>query len=256
MSGASASYTALALPGIPLVREGDDVAQFIIDALARAETALQDGDVLVISSKIISKVEGCFVQIVDVQPSQQANEYAEKTGKDPRLVEVILRESQSVSRVARGVLVTEHRLGFISANSAVDQSNVDETQEHVLLLPRDPDASAQRIREQLQARTGIAPAIIISDTHGRPFRLGNVGVAVGIAGMNALLDERGKHDLFGRELVATVQGYADLAASAAHLLCGEGAQGRPVILLRGLDYPAGDGSAAHLNRPAELDLYR
>ncbi|MCA9916107.1 MAG: coenzyme F420-0:L-glutamate ligase [Anaerolineae bacterium] len=256
MNEALTSFTALALPGIPLVREGDDIARLIQDALVRAEISLQSGDVLVISSKIISKSEGRFVRLADVEPSQQAEEYAQKTGKAARLVEVILRESQSVSRVARSVLVTEHRLGFISANSAVDQSNVDETQERILLLPLDPDASARHIREQLRAATGAAPAIVISDTHGRPFRLGNVGVAIGLAGMKALLDERGSHDLFGRELVATVQGYADLVASAAHLLCGEGAQGRPVILLRGLKYPEGDGSAADLNRPAELDLYR
>jgi coenzyme F420-0:L-glutamate ligase/coenzyme F420-1:gamma-L-glutamate ligase len=191
-----------------------------------------------------------------IEAGERAEELARIVGKDPRMVEIILRESRSVSRAARGVLVTEHRLGFVSANAAIDQSNVDDTQAHILLLPQDPDASARRIRETLQQETGVAPAIIISDTHGRPFRLGNVGVAVGIAGMKALLDQRGEQDLFGRELVATVQGYADLVASAAHLLCGEAAEGRPVILIRGLDYPAGEGSAADLNRPAEQDLYR
>ncbi len=251
-----ATYRAVALPGIPLVREGDDLPPLILDALQRAEMALQTGDVLVISSKIVSKAEGRFVRLADVQPGELARDYAERTGKDARVVEIILRESNAVSRVARGVLVTEHRLGFVSANSAIDQSNVDETQEHILLLPRDPDDSARRIRQQLYEHVGIAPAVVISDTHGRPFRLGNVGVAVGIAGMRGLLDQRGEHDLFGRELVATVQGYADLVASAAHLLCGEAAEGRPVVLLRGLSYPAGEGSAADLNRPPEQDLYR
>jgi coenzyme F420-0:L-glutamate ligase/coenzyme F420-1:gamma-L-glutamate ligase len=251
-----ASYTAVALPGIPLVREDDDVSALILAALQRANLALQAGDVFVISSKIISKSEGCFVHLESIEAGERAEELARIVGKDPRMVEIILRESRSVSRAARGVLVTEHRLGFVSANAAIDQSNVDDTQAHILLLPQDPDASARRIRETLQQETGVAPAIIISDTHGRPFRLGNVGVAVGIAGMKALLDQRGEQDLFGRELVATVQGYADLVASAAHLLCGEAAEGRPVILIRGLDYPAGEGSAADLNRPAEQDLYR
>lgn len=256
MNAALVAYTAIALPGIPLVRAGDDLLPLILDGVERAQWTLQAGDVLVISSKIVSKAEGRFVRLADVQPSELAQQYAQQTGKDPRLVEVILQESRSVSRVSRGVLVTEHRLGFISANAAIDQSNVDETQERVLLLPLDPDASARQLRDRLQNTVGVSPAIIISDTHGRPFRLGNVGAAVGIAGMEALLDQRGDHDLFGRELVATVQGYADLVASAAHLLCGEAAEGRPVILLRGLDYPAGEGKASDLNRPAELDLYR
>jgi len=250
------AYTAFALPGIPLVREGDDLVELILEALNRAELELQEHDILVISSKIVSKAEGRFIRLADVEITDRAREYAEKTGKDPRIVQIILDESSEISRVSRGVLVTEHRLGFVSANSAIDQSNVDETQEHVLVLPHDPDASANQIRDRLREEMGIDLAIVISDTHGRPFRLGNVGVAVGLAGMMALLDQRGEQDLFGRELVATVQGYADLVASAAHLLCGEGAEGRPVILIRGLAYPVGEGRAANLNRPAEQDIYR
>jgi coenzyme F420-0:L-glutamate ligase/coenzyme F420-1:gamma-L-glutamate ligase len=171
-------------------------------------------------------------------------------------VELILQESTMVSRFRKGVLVTEHRLGFVSANSAIDQSNVDDTHSKALLLPSDPDQSARDIREALKQATGHEIAIVITDTHGRPFRMGNIGVAIGIAGMEALLDRRGEHDLFGRELVATVLGYADLLASAAHLIMGEGSEGRPLVLIRGLDYPKGHGRASDLNRPREQDMYR
>lgn len=250
------SFQAFALPGVPLVAPGDDIAALILGALETAALPLQANDVLVVSSKILSKAEDRFVRLGDVVPGAEAARLADEVGKDPRLVELILQESTSISRKAKGVLVTEHRLGFVSANSGIDQSNVDASQERVLLLPLDPDASAERIREALQQATGKPLAVVISDTHGRPFRLGNVGIAIGIAGLPALLDQRGTHDLFGRELVATVQGYGDMLASAAHLLCGEGAEGRPVVLLRGLDFPPQEGKAADLIRPREQDLYR
>lgn len=250
------SLSAMALPGIPLVKQGDDLVQVMLEALQRANMTLQTGDVLVISSKIVSKAEGRKVRMDSVTPSTEAEALALEVGKDPRLVELILQESTAISRKARHVLVTVHRLGFVSANAGIDQSNVDDAGGSVLLLPLDPDATAQQMREALRQQTGQDVAIIISDTHGRPFRLGNIGVAIGVAGMLPLLDKRGEHDLFGRELVATVQGYADLVASAAHLLCGEGAEGRPVVLLRGLDFPAGEGRARDLNRPPEMDLYR
>ncbi len=250
------SFTAVALPGIPLIKPGDNLAQLILAAVERAAMILQTRDVLVISSKIVSKSEGRFVRLADVAPGETAQQLATETHKDPRLVELALQESRGISRKTKGVLVVEHRLGFVSAMAGIDQSNVDETHENALLLPIDPDASARHIRSELQEKTGVAAAIVISDTHGRPFRMGNVGVAIGVAGMQAVTDLRGTPDLFGRKLEITTQGYADMVASAAHLLCGEAGEGRPVILLRGLELPEGDGHATDINRPAHMDLYR
>jgi coenzyme F420-0:L-glutamate ligase/coenzyme F420-1:gamma-L-glutamate ligase len=172
------------------------------------------------------------------------------------VVELILRESKSISRKTRGVLVTEHRLGFVSANAGIDQSNVEGEGSQVLLLPLDPDSSARRIRQQLFERSGALAGIVISDSHGRPFRLGTVGIAIGVAGLPALLDLRGQPDLYGRELKISMQGFADMIASAAQLVSSEGAEGRPIALIRGLQYPPQMGSAADLLRPAEQDLYR
>lgn len=250
------TFTAWALPGIPLIQPGNNLVQIIEEALARADFVLQPHDLLVISSKIVSKAEGRFFRLDEVIPGPEAIALADETNKDPRIVELILRESVSVSRKARNVLVTQHRLGFVSANSGVDQSNVAPGGGQVLLLPLDPDATAESIRRELQQHSGAEVGVVISDTHGRPFRLGNVGVAIGAAGLPALMDMRGGHDLFGRELLATIQGYADLVASAAHLLCGEADEGRPVILLRGLEWSHESGRASDLNRPPEMDLYR
>lgn len=250
------TFSAVALPGIPVVQPGDDIAGLILDALARADVALQPGDVLVVTSKIVSKAEGRFLALDSVQPSDEAHRLASQTGKDPRMVELVLRESTTVSRTAPNVLVVQHRLGFVSANAGIDQSNVDGTDGKVLLLPRNPDASARAIHDTLRVATGVAAGIVISDSHGRPFRLGNVGVAVGVAGMPALVDLRGQQDMFGRTLKISIQGYADMVASAACLLTGEGGEGLPVVLLRGLHFPGLDGRAADIYRPPEQDLYR
>lgn len=248
--------TILSLTGIPLIKPGDDLPQLILQALERMQCPLVAGDVLVVTSKIVSKAEGRIVDLHDVIPSAEAAALARETEKDPRLVELVLQESTEISRKGRRVLITRHRLGFVSANAGIDQSNVDEGGERVLLLPIDPDRSADAIREALLAVTGVEVGIVISDTHGRPFRMGNVGVAVGAAGIPTLLDLRGETDLFGRVLKVTVQGYADLVASAAHLVCGEGDEGLPVTLVRGLRYPPVMGTASELNRSPELDLYR
>lgn len=256
MSTASDRLTITALPGIPHIQPGDDLPQVILDALNRAQLSLQNGDVLVITSKIVSKAEGRYVLLADVQPGPEAEALATVTRKDPRIVELVLRESQQVSRQAPGVLVTEHRLGFVSANAGIDQSNLENGDERVLLLPLEPDRSAARIRTALRAQTGADVGVVINDSHGRPFRLGNVGVAIGVAGMPALRDLRGQPDMFGRTLQITLQGYADLVASAAQLVSGEGAEGRPVVLLRGLDYAPTDGHATDLYRSAAKDLYR
>lgn len=249
-------FTAVALPGIPLVQEGDDLAAFILEGVARTGLILQTGDALVVTSKIVSKGEGRRVLLNSVTPSAEAERLAGVTGKDPRIVELVLEESTAVSRAGLGVLVVRHRLGFVSANAGIDQSNVEGGDEYVLLLPRDPDESAARLQAQLGERSGAEIGVVISDSHGRPFRMGNIGIAIGAAGLPALLDLRGQTDLFGRELKITVQGYADMIASASALLTGEGGEGLPIVLLRGLNYPKQPGRAADLNRPAEQDLYR
>jgi coenzyme F420-0:L-glutamate ligase / coenzyme F420-1:gamma-L-glutamate ligase len=252
----SASLNVTALLGIPFVEPGDDIPLLIRTALTEANITPQDRDVLVVTSKILSKAAGRIVHLIDVTPSPQAHHYADLTGKDPRLVELVLQESTRVSRAAPGVLVVEHRLGFVCANAGIDQSNLKTGDTAALLLPHDPDADARRIRASIRATYGVNVGIIISDSHGRPFRMGNIGVAIGVAGMPAILDLRGELDLYGRDLRITIQGYADLVASAAQLATGEGAEGRPVVLVRGLSYPSTDGYATDLNRNPANDLYR
>ena len=238
------------------MQPGDDLARLILEALARASLTLEKGDALVVTSKIVSKAEGRIFDLNEVTPGEEARSVAEETRKDPRIVELVLRESRTISRSAPGVLITRHRLGFVSASSGIDQSNVDGGEDRVLLLPLDPDASAQAIRQALLAATGASVGIVISDSHGRPFRLGNAGVAIGVAGMPALLDLRGHTDLFGRELKMSIQAYADEVASAANLLTGEAAEGLPVVLVRGLNFPTQEGQASEYNRPLEQDLFR
>lgn len=245
-----------ALPGVPLIEPGDDLVAIILDCLRKADLTLQSGDVLVVTSKIVSKAEDRYVDLQTVVPGGRAQSLAEATGKDPRIVELVLSESRSISRQARGVLVTHHRLGFTSANSGIDQSNIEDSSNRVLLLPTDPDASAASIRAGIMSATGADVGVVISDSHGRPFRMGNVGVAIGVAGMPALVDLRGNLDLFGRELKISIQGYADLVASAANLLTGEADEGRPIVFIRGLQFSDKNGRASQLYRPPEQDLYR
>lgn len=255
MNGAP-RLAAYAIPGIPLIQAGDDIIGIIIDRAAEADLRFRAGDIVVISSKIVSKSAGRLVALAGVEPSAEARKLAEETGKDPRLVELILGESRRVSRRRLGVLVTEHLLGLVSANAGIDQSNIEAGDDMALLLPLDPDGAASEYREAIRRRLGIEAAVVISDTHGRPFRVGNVGVAIGAAGLPTVKDLRGKRDLYGRVLEVTQVAYADLIASAAHLLCGEADEGLPAVLLRGLDLMAPHGRAADLNRAAEHDLYR
>lgn len=245
------------IPGIPLIKSGDDLVAIIINVLARSAISLLDQDVLVVTSKIVSKSEGRMVDLRTVEPGEMAQSVANETGKDPRIVELVIQESAEISRKAAGVLITRHRLGFVSANSGIDQSNVGQDHDNfVLLLPKDPDHTAAALRQGIQQKLGIEVGIIISDSHGRPFRQGNVGVAIGVAGMPALLDLRGNLDLFDRELRVSILGYADLVASAAHLVSGEGGEGLPVVLVRGLQFAAQAGKASDLVRPVDRDLYR
>lgn len=253
-----------ALPGIPIVAPGDDLPLLIVAGLGRAGLTLRGGDVLVVTSKVVSRAEGRFFDLQEVAVSTRAVEVGAAIGKDARIVELILRESVSISRQAPGVLVTRHRLGFIGANASIDASNAvppgaaTGSGPWALLLPRDPDASARRIREALIARPesrGVEIGVVISDSLGRPFRLGTVGAAIGVAGMPALWDRRGEVDMFGRVLEATITALADQVAAAADLLAGQAAEGRAVVHLRGLHFPIGEHGASELCRAPDQDLY-
>jgi len=256
--GAAAQVQLIALPDFPQVIKGDDVAKLIIKTSAAAGFNLQDGDIIVLAHKIISKAEGRLVNLDDVLPGERAYEVANLTGKDPKLIELILRESSRISRVREGLIIVRHRLGFTSANAGIDRSNVpqDTSGESVILIPENPDASAARLREEIKQRLDIELAVVIADSHGRPFRLGTVGVAIGVAGMPALWDQRGELDLYGYELQHTEVGTADEVASAASLLMGQAAEGTPVVLIRGLNLPSKRGQASDLIRPNEIDLYQ
>ncbi len=253
---AAPQLSAFAIPDIPLIQAGDDIVDIMLAKTRAAGFALGEGDVLVVSSKIVSKAAGRLICLDAVRASQVAIDLAAETDKDPRLVELILSESEHVSRKRRGVLVTKHRLGFVSANAGIDQSNIEGGDDRALLLPINPDQAASSIRQQIQARLGIQVGVIISDSHGRPFRVGNIGVAIGAAGLPTIKDLRGSRDLYGRTLEITQIAYADLVASAAHLLCGEADEGLPVVVLRGLDVEGEPGCAADLIRSPEHDLYR
>lgn len=245
-----------AIPRIPLIRPGNDLAGAMLAAAAAAGMDWRDGDVLVLAQKVVSKAEGRIVHLPDVAPSAQALELAGQTGKDARLVEVILSESTEVLRVRPGLLVVEHRLGFVCANAGVDQSNVAGSDDWALLLPADPDASARRLRDAIRASTGAGLAVIISDSHGRAWRFGTVGVAIGVAGMHPLTDLRGQPDLTGRPLQITQVGTADEIAAAAGLLMGQAGEGTPAVLVRGASFMAGEGRLAEILRPKHQDLFR
>ncbi len=248
----------LPLDGIPMVAEGDDLAALILDAAAASGDALADGDVLVVAQKIVSKAEGRLVRLADVQPTPRAESLAAETEKDPRIVQLILDESAEILRARPGLIIVQHRLGMVMANAGIDASNIsaDGGKEFVLLLPLDPDASAARLRAELRNKAGVAVAVVISDSVGRAWRVGIVGIAIGAAGLPGVVDERGAPDLFGRPLLVTQTGIADEVASAASLLQGQGGQGRPVVRLRGLSWSAPEGTAADLVRPLEHDMFR
>lgn len=249
-----------ALPGIPLIEPGDDLPELILGGMRSARLTSQEGDVFILAQKIVSKSEGRLVYLPDVKPTPLALPLAESTGKDPRLVQVILDESRSVLRQREDLLVVEHRLGFICANAGVDHSNVrgayGENEDWVLLLPEDPDRSARLLREDLMKATGAELGVLIIDSHGRAWRMGTVGVCIGAAGFPALLDLRGEPDLFEVRLKSTEVGLADEIAAGASALMGQAAEGLPVIHLRGLPIPLRQGSSGELLRPEEQDLFR
>ena len=254
------ALTLTPLAGIPLIKPGDHLGETILQALIREGIHLTDGDILVLAQKIVSKAEGRLVNLAGIQPSQQALELAAQIDKDPRLVELILRESKEVLRTRPGTIVVEHHLGFVCANAGIDHSNVagegSRGEEWVLLLPENPDSSAQKLREHLQKATGVACGVLIIDSHGRAWRMGTVGVAIGVAGLPALVDLRGQADLFGYTLRITQVGAADELAAAASLVMGQAAEGTPVVHARGFPYPLRESNLGEILRPKEQDLFR
>jgi coenzyme F420-0:L-glutamate ligase/coenzyme F420-1:gamma-L-glutamate ligase len=243
-----AALQLFALPDLPMVQAGDDLAGLLSAAMTRAGLAPQSGDVLAVAQKIVSKAEGRSIALASVQPSAAARELAAQTGKDARLVELILSESQYVVRARPNLIIVKHRLGFVMANAGIDQSNIG-VNGHALLLPRDPDGSAAA----LAARLGLP--VVITDSFGRAWRRGTVGVAIGAAGLPALRDLRGQPDLFGRTLMVSITGFADEIAAAAGLVMGQGAEGQPAVLVRGLSWSGAENPAAELLRPAQEDLF-
>lgn len=250
--------TLTVLPGIPLVRPGDDLCRIVLDGLAAAGEALQSGDVLVLAQKIVSKSEGRYARLSDVTPSERAVALAGEVDKDPRLVELILSEASEVVRHRPGVLIVAHRLGFVLANAGIDHSNVEQEDgdETVLMLPENPDGSAAALTAGLRDRTGAEVAVVINDSLGRAWRNGSVGIAIGTHGLEALVDLRGKADLFGRPLQVTLVGFADELAAAASLLQGQAAEGTPIVLVRGLPRSGVSASATELVRAKDQDLFR
>jgi len=242
------------VPGIPTVQPADDLAALIVRSLPEG---LQQGDVLVVAQKIVSRAEGRLVRLADVHPSARAQDMARTANKDPALMELILRESNEVLRVHEGVVIVEQRSGWVCANAGIDRSNVPPgTGAVAALLPLDADASARRLADGLHKLTGQTVAVIINDSHGRAWREGSTGVAIGIAGMRAIKDERGQRDLFGYQLQTSVIGLADEIASAASLLMGQTDEGIPAVVVRGLTYDRAEGTAGELIRPKERDLFR
>jgi coenzyme F420-0:L-glutamate ligase/coenzyme F420-1:gamma-L-glutamate ligase len=252
------SVELAAVPGLPMVQPGDDLAELLGAALERNGLIPSAGDVLVVAQKIVSKAEGRIVDVATVRPSEEAVKLGAEIGKDPRLVEIVLSESRRVVRARPNLIIVEHKLGYVMANAGVDQSNVapQDGVHRALLLPLDPDASAEALRARLSARFGVALAVIISDSFGRAWRRGTVGVAIGAAGLPALIDLRGRPDLFGRTLEVSIIGYADEIAAAASLLQGQADEARPVVLVRGLRWSAPDAPASELIRPPQEDLFR
>lgn len=248
--------TLTPLQEIPLIQEGDDLAKIVLQSLEKTQIELQDGDILVFAQKVVSKAEGRRVNLADVTPSEEAEALGVETEKDPRLIELILQESKQVLRKRLGLIVVEHNLGFICANAGIDHSNVTGLDEWVLLLPENPDASALKLRKAFEKASGARLGVMIIDSHGRAWRMGTVGVTIGISGLPGLVDLRGEIDLFGYELKVTEVGAGDELAAAASLMMGQVAEGTPVVQARGFPYPLRESGLDELIRPEERDMFR
>jgi coenzyme F420-0:L-glutamate ligase/coenzyme F420-1:gamma-L-glutamate ligase len=254
---ASVSLSLHAIPGLPLIAPGDDLAGLIAEALRKCGLGLMDDDIVVVAQKVVSKADGLYVELDSVEPSQRACDIAAQVGKDPRHVEVVLREAEEVVKVGPHVIVVAHKLGFVMANAGIDESNIEHANgSRVLLLPRDPDGSASVLKGRLDQMFGVSCGVVINDSFGRPWRNGVVGVAIGAAGMPALVDRVGAEDLFGRTLKVTEIAVADEIASAASLMMGQANEGLPVVLIRGYRPTAPTRPAASLIRSRERDMFR
>ncbi|HVT55915.1 MAG TPA: coenzyme F420-0:L-glutamate ligase [Xanthobacteraceae bacterium] len=254
----SNSVTYFAVPGIPLIAPGDNLAAIVTEALKAAEFPLQQDDVVVIAQKIVSKSEGRYVTLKDVEPSPQALDLAKETGKDARYLQVVLNESEEIVRHRANIVIAAHRLGFVMANAGIDQSNIEHAdgEELVLLLPRDPDRSAAKLKAALDKAFGAEVGVIINDSFGRPWRNGVTGVALGAAGVPSLVDKIGAPDIFGRKLQTTEIAVADEIAAGASLLMGQAAEWQPVVVVRGLSFDAPEKPASALVRTRERDMFR
>jgi coenzyme F420-0:L-glutamate ligase/coenzyme F420-1:gamma-L-glutamate ligase len=246
----------IAVENLPLITKGDNLAELICNAARKQDMFIRERDVIVITHVAVSKAEGNVVNLDEVSPSEQAKEIARQTEKEPNLVEVILRETKEIVRISPNSLITETKNGIVCANAGVDKSNVG-GERNVVLLPKNPDASAQKIRQEIKRLTGYGVAVIVSDTHGRPFRMGEINLAVGVAGIKPIRDRRGEKDLFGYVLRIKQTAVADELASAAELVIGQANEGIPVAIIRGYEYQATENaSATELTRPKEKDLFR
>lgn len=253
------SMHLFAITELPSIQPGDDLAALIVSRLTTMGETLHPGDIVVIAQKIVSKAEGRLVRLADVEATVQAQEIAATVGKDPRVIQVVLDDSNEVLRVRHGLLVVEQRSGWVCANAGVDRSNIlpDSASEYLSLLPEDADASAEAIRARLAELTGVAPAVIINDSHGRAWRIGTVGTAIGCAGIAPIWNQRGLHDLFGYELVSSEECIVDELAAAASLLMGQSNEGRPVVIVRGYNPPSIPPAPARtIQRPAHMDAFR
>jgi coenzyme F420-0:L-glutamate ligase/coenzyme F420-1:gamma-L-glutamate ligase len=254
------TLTLTALPDIPLIRQGDNLADILANSLHRSQLEAEAGDILVLAQKIVSKAEGRLKNLASIIPGARALELAAMAEKDARVVELMLQECNEVLRVRPGTIIVEHRLGFVCANAGIDHSNVagsgDVNEEYVLLLPEDPDRSATRIREELRILLGVDLGVLIIDSHGRAWRNGTAGLAIGLSGMPGLIDLRGQPDLFEYALRITQVGAADELAAAASLVMGQAQEGTPAVHVRGFPYPLREGSLKELLRPKEQDLFR
>jgi coenzyme F420-0:L-glutamate ligase/coenzyme F420-1:gamma-L-glutamate ligase len=247
---------AFAITGLPLVQPGDDLSVLIIEGLASSGVTPESGDVLVVAQKIVSKAENRIVRMSDIEPSEQALKIAAEIDKDPAMVELVLRESKSIIATGNNVLIVEDIRGFILANAGIDRSNIEDSETNALLLPEDSNVSAEQLRITLNAHFALNLGVVITDSVGRPFRLGTVGMAIGSAGVEALQNLRGNHDMFGKELMVAEHAIADAIAATAELLMGEGDEAIPVVLLRGLNQGTSKQTAATILRPAAEDLFR
>ncbi len=245
------------IENIPMIKGGDDLGKIIHQSISEQGLTLNDDDIVCIAQKIVSKSEKRLVALSDVSPSEEANQLAEETEKDPRLVQLILEESDEILRKKPGILIVRHRLGIVGANAGIDQSNIDhQGGEHALLLPEDPDASARRLRKDLQKYSECSLGVLITDSHNRPWRLGTVGSAIGASGIRVLDDRRGGNDLYGRELKVTLINRADAIASITTLYMGETTEKIPVAIFRGNVMNSETDTAQIINRPLEEDLFR